>query len=304
MRERAAKQARHAPEAQSTPGAATETPVISSAASTQEPPGRGAKEGGQEKSALAERHIVVTRPAGQATHLAEALIELAAHPVLFPVLAIEEIENTAPLQDAAIRLDRYDWAVFVSPNAVDRALAVVLAHRRWPASVRVATVGHSSEQALARHGIGDVVAPQERFDSEALLALPPFADMSGQQVIIFRGDGGRDLFGDVLKARGAAVDYVTCYRRAKPALDPAPLLRLWSDGHLDALTVTSSEGLRNLYEMVGKLGQSWLKKTPTFVPHARIAEQARALGLTQVVLTGPADAGLLAGLTEYFSRGH
>jgi uroporphyrinogen-III synthase len=54
--------------------------------------------------------------------------------------------------------------------------------------------------------------------------------------------------------------------------------------------------------MVGKLGQSWLKKTPTFVPHARIAEQARALGLTQVILTGPADAGLLAGLVEHFAK--
>jgi uroporphyrinogen-III synthase len=254
-----------------------------------------------EKSALAGRHIVVTRPAGQATHFAEALFELGAHPVLFPVLAIEDIADTAPLLDVAIRLEQYDWAVFVSPNAVDKALAVVLAHRQWPENVRVATVGHSSEQALARHGIGDVVAPQERFDSEALLELPEFADVTGKRAIIFRGDGGRDLFGDTLKTRGALVDYVACYRRAKPALDPAPLLKLWGDGKLDAMTVTSSEGLRNLYEMVGKLGQSWLKKTPTFVPHARIAEQARALGLAQVILTGPADAGLLAGLIEHFS---
>lgn len=254
-----------------------------------------------QKSALAGRHIVVTRPAGQATHFAEALFELGAHPVLFPVLAIEDIADTAPLLDVAIRLEEYDWAVFVSPNAVDKALTVVLAHRQWPASVRVATVGHSSEQALVRHGIRDVVAPQERFDSEALLDLPEFADVAGKRAIVFRGDGGRDLFGDTLKARGAAVDYVTCYRRARPALDPAPLLKLWGDGKLDAMTITSSEGLRNLYEMVGKLGQSWLKKTPTFVPHARIAEQARALGLAQVILTGPADAGLLAGLLEHFS---
>lgn len=250
---------------------------------------------------LAGRHIVVTRPAGQATHLAEALVELGAHPVLFPVLAIEDVPDAAPLLDVAIRLDRYDWAVFVSPNAVDKALAVVLAHRQWPARVRVATVGHSSEEALARHGIRDVVAPQERFDSEALLELPPLQDMAGKRVIVFRGDGGRDLFGDTMKARGAEVDYVVCYRRTKPALDAAPLLKLWSDGRLDALTVTSSEGLRNLYEMVGKLGQSWLKKTPTFVPHARIAEQARALGFTRVILTGPADAGLLAGLIEHLS---
>jgi uroporphyrinogen-III synthase len=254
-----------------------------------------------EKSTLVGRSIVVTRPAGQATHLAEALIELGAHPVLFPVLAIADIADPTPVLDAAIRLDQYDWAVFVSPNAVDKALALILAKRQWPAGVRVATVGHSSEQALARHGIRDVVAPRERFDSEALLALPAFADVAGKRVVIFRGDGGRDLFGDTLKERGAVVDYVTCYRRAKPALDPAPLLKLWQEGRLDAVTVTSSEGLRNFYEMVGKLGQSWLKKTPTFVPHARIAEQARALGFTRVVQTGPADAGLLAGLIAHFT---
>ncbi|MDP2195710.1 MAG: uroporphyrinogen-III synthase [Rhodocyclaceae bacterium] len=255
----------------------------------------------RQNSALAGRRILVTRPVGQATHLAEALIALGAQPVLFPVLAIADVADVTPVLDAAIRLDQYDWAVFVSPNAVEKALAVVLSRRKWPARVRVATVGHSSEAALLRHGINEVIAPQERFDSEALLELPPFADMTGQRVIIFRGDGGRDLFGDTLITRGAVVDYVVCYRRAKPALDPAPLLKLWGEGQLDALTVTSSEGLRNLYEMVGKLGQSWLRKTPTFVPHARIAEQARALGLTRVILTGPADAGLLAGLTEYFS---
>lgn len=255
-----------------------------------------------QNSALAGRHIVVTRPAGQAAHLAEALAELGAQPVLFPVLAIEDLDDTTPLLDAAIRLDQYDWAMFVSPNAVDKALAVILAARRWPESVRVATVGKSSEQALARHGIRDVVAPQERFDSEALLALPEFADVAGKRVVIFRGDGGRDLFGDTLKARGAEVDYITCYRRGMPAADPAPLLKLWSEGRLDALTVTSSEGLRNLCDMVGKLGQGWLKRTPTFVPHARIAAQARALGLHEVIETGPADAGLLAGLLEYFSH--
>lgn len=253
-------------------------------------------------SALTGRHIVVTRPAGQATHLAEALFERGAHPLLFPVLAIDAVADPTPLLDAAIRLDQYDWAMFVSPNAVDKSLAVILAERDWPAAVRVATVGRSSEQALQRHGIANVVAPTDRFDSEALLALPPFASVAGQRVIIFRGDGGRDLFGDTLKARGARVDYLTCYRRTRPTTDPAPLLKLWSEGKLDAMTLTSSEGLRNLWEMIGKLGQGWLRRTPTFVPHARIAEQAGALGLHNVVTTGPADAGLIAGLTDYFSR--
>ncbi|MDD5247343.1 MAG: uroporphyrinogen-III synthase [Rhodocyclaceae bacterium] len=250
--------------------------------------------------ALSGRHVVITRPAGQATHLAEALVALGAKPVLFPVLSIFDIEDTRPLLDVAARLDEFDWAAFVSPNAVEKALTPILARRAWPAHLRVATVGHSSEMALAGFGIGAVTAPQDRFDSEALVALPELQDMAGKKVLIFRGDGGRELLGDTLKARGATVEYITCYRRGKPALDPAPLLKLWTDGRLDAITVTSSEGLHNLVDMVGKLGQAWLRKTPTFVPHARILDAARTLGLHEVVLTGPGDDGLVAGLTAYF----
>lgn len=249
---------------------------------------------------LVGRHIVITRPAGQAAHLAEALSALGARPVLFPVLAIFDVEDIDPLLDAAIRLDQYDWAAFVSPNAVDKALTVILARRAWPAGLRVATMGHSSEAALARFGIADVLAPQDRLDSEALVALPELQDMAGKRVIIFRGDGGRELLGDTLKARGATVDYVACYRRARPDTDPAALLKRWGDGQLDAVTLTSSEGLRNLWDMLGPLGQSWLRKTPVFVPHARIAEQARALGLHEIITTGPGDDGLVRGLVEHF----
>jgi uroporphyrinogen-III synthase len=70
---------------------------------------------------------------------------------------------------------------------------------------------------------------------------------------------------------------------------------------MDAITVTSSEGLRNLFAMVGPLGHAWLRKTPLFVPHARIAEQAQALGLAGVIATGPGDDGLVSGLINHFS---
>jgi uroporphyrinogen-III synthase len=245
-------------------------------------------------------HIVVTRPAGQATHLAEALADLGAKPVLFPVLEIFDVDDPHALQDIAIRLDEFDLACFVSPNAVEKSLTAILARRSWPPHLYAATVGRSSELALAKFGVVNVVSPQGRFDSEALLELPELRDMTGKRVVIFRGDGGRELLGDTLKQRGAEVEYVTCYRRDKPDRDPSPLLKLWSDGHLDAVTATSSEGLRNLVDMVGKLGQTWLKKTPLFVPHQRIAGLARALGCHEVILTGPGDDGLIAGLLEHY----
>lgn len=253
---------------------------------------------------LAGRHIVVTRPAGQATHLAEALVAHGAKPVLFPVLAIQALADKTELMRQIVQLDRYDIAVFVSPNAAQMGVGEVLAHRAWPAHLRVATVGRSSESVLAAHDLGGqekrILCPQGRFDSEALLELPELQDVAGRRIIVFRGDGGRELLADTLRARGAEVAYATCYRRTQPAIDPAPLIKLWEAGTLDAVVVTSSEGLHNLHAMVGHLGQAWLRKTPVFVPHERIARTARELGLTNVQLTAPADDGLVVGLLAYF----
>lgn len=251
---------------------------------------------------LSGRHIVVTRPAGQARALADAITAEGGTPVLFPVLAIFDTEDLQPLLNMAARLDAFDLAIFISPNAVNKALDVIAAHREWPAHLRIATMGNSSERELQRFGFRDVIAPRGRFDSEALLELPPFApeQVSGKRVVIFRGDGGRELLGDTLRSRGASVEYIECYRRGKPDLDAAPLLGLWARNELDAITVTSSEGLRNLFDIVGRQGQAWLKKTPLFVPHARIAEEAQRLGLQWVILTGAGDDGLVAGLVEHF----
>lgn len=253
---------------------------------------------------LVDRRIIVTRPLEQARVLADAIIAQGGSPVLFPVLEIVDLDDLAPLQALAGRLDEFQLAVFISPNAVNKALQVIVARRPWPAQVGVATIGGSSERALRRLGFTEVIAPRGRFDSEALLELPQLgaAEISGKRVVIFRGDGGRELLGDTLAARGAAIEYVVCYRRRRPEGDAALLLRLWERNELDAITVTSSEGLHNLYGMVGESGKAWLLQTPLFVPHQRIAGLARDLNFKQVVSTGPGDDGLVAGLIAYFDR--
>jgi uroporphyrinogen-III synthase len=251
---------------------------------------------------LAGRRIVVTRPAGQNERLAELIRAEGGEPIVFPVLEIVDLEDTRALVAAVDRLHDYQLAVFISPNAVDKAMNVVRARREWPPGLRAATIGRASEKALERHGVAGVIAPTGRFDSEALLALPALADVQGWRVVVFRGDGGRELLGDTLRERGATVDYVECYRRARPNADIEPLLKRWGRGEIDAVTVSSSEGLRNLYDMLGKLGQAWLRRTPLFAPHARIAENARALGCERVVETGPADEGLCAGLVAFLGQ--
>ena len=138
-------------------------------------------------------------------------------------------------------------------------------------------------------GVVDVLVPALRYDSEGLLEL--LQHVAGWRVMIFRGDGGRELLGDTLKARGATVEYATCYRRSKPDFDVGELL----SAHPDAITVTSSEALEYLWQ----IAQTQLFEVPLFVPHARIAELARKQGWLQVYLTGAGDKGLLSGLQEW-----
>ncbi|MDA8384582.1 MAG: uroporphyrinogen-III synthase [Betaproteobacteria bacterium] len=255
---------------------------------------------GDDAPPLLGRTIVVTRPREQSKELA-ALIETAGGlPLFFPVLEILDAEDLRPFKAIIAGLDTFDIAIFISPTAVRKAMNLILAQRALPASLRVAAIGKGSARELKHFGVARVISPTERFDSEHLLALPDFQSVDGRRIVIFRGDGGRETLGDTLTSRGARVEYAECYRRARPHADAGELLRPWARGELDAITVTSGEGLHNLYDMVGKLGQQWLKNTPIFVFHERIAEKAARLGLQQVVVTGPGDDGLYRGLIAWF----
>lgn len=250
---------------------------------------------------LAGRTVVVTRPQAQAAPLAEAIAAAGGVPLVFPLLEIAPAADPQALATAVERLNDYSVAVFISPNAVDYALPAILASGPWPSVLLPAAVGQGTVKALAAQGVAGCIAPTERFDSEALLALPELAAerVTGRRIAIFRGDGGRELLADTLRERGATVDCITCYCRSGPSGGIAPLLAAWRTGRLDALTVSSSEGLRHLVDLLDSEGRSFLQKTPVFVPHARIADNARALGLSNIILTDAADAGILAGLRAY-----
>lgn len=251
---------------------------------------------------LKGKDIVVTRPVHQSQALARLIKNAGGRPILFPAIEIRDVEDLAPFTRLIDRLDEYDLAIFVSPNAVERAMTLISARRKFPHRLQVATVGGGSARALERFGMTGVVAPQSRYDSEGFLDLPAFAAKSGRRVVIFRGQGGRELLGETLSERGAVVEYAECYRRVKPDLDAAPLLQAWSGKGIDAITVTSSEGLRNFAEMVGPAGRERLLGTPLFVPHPRIAEAAHGLGVRKVIVTGPGDEGMLTGLAHYFRK--
>jgi uroporphyrinogen-III synthase len=252
---------------------------------------------------LTGRGILITRPAAQSQALAASVVEHGGRPVVFPVVEIAEIDDSGTLAQTIDALHTYDLAIFVSPTAVAKGWDAIHARRSFPADLRVAAVGQGSARALRRLGVGAVMAPSAGADSESLLALPELQDVSGRRIVVFRGQGGRELMRDSLVSRGATVDYAECYRRVCPHVDAGPLVRALSEGEIHAIVITSAEALRNLWNMLEAAGRVFLATTPIFVPHPRIAAAARELELPRVTVTGPGDEATVRSLCEYFAPG-
>ena len=285
---------------------------------------------------LAGLNIVVTRPRGQAKNLAQRIMQAGGQTTLFPLLEISPVLDPQSLYALIARLHEFNLAIFVSPNAVRYGMEAIITasnavsssqlsspgffpladgsdisnkaeghanvstkqYNALPATLKIATVGQGSVRALRDYGVTHVIAPQDRFDSEALLALPELKQTAGWRVVIFRGNGGRKLLGDTLNARGAEVEYATCYQRAKPHQDASMLIA----ANPDAITVTSSEALGYLWDMLDSMAKKQLAAVPLFVPHARIAETAHNLGWSEVVLTGEGDDGLISSLIAWAKK--
>ena len=254
------------------------------------------------------RAVVITRPRAQAGALRDAVAALGREVVVLPLLEIEPLADPAALKQALAQLADYALVAFVSPNAIDAAFAHIDA---WPAGVAIAVLGEGSRACLAAHGVDDsratIYSPLDpaRSDSEHLMAAIDTAGLAGKRVLIVRGESGRELIANGMRAAGAIVTTVAAYRRRVPDLTPALAAQLSDliERPCDWI-VTSSEALRGLFALLGQLGGAAavakMQQQHLIVPHARIAETAASLGLGMaaghLTLSGSGDASLLAAL--------
>ena len=242
--------------------------------------------------------IVLTRPQAAADALAAPLQSEGARVFLFPALGIEPIAMTPGLESIVGRIGEFDLAVFVSANAVEHGLAAVRAVGAWPQDLEAAGVGEATAEALRNSGVARVISPAERHDSEGLLALPRLQSVKGQNVVVFRGEGGREMIRETLAARGARVEYAECYRRVKPSADAKPLLAAWRRGEVHAVSALSAETLRNFVAMLGSEGAALAASATLVVPHPAIAAGTDARRFARVEIAGHGASALIEALSR------
>lgn len=251
--------------------------------------------------------VIITRPLVQAAAFAAQVAAIGRSAEIFPLLDIQALTNTTALDEILSRLSDFALVAFVSPNAVHATFSRI---QHWPANLAIAVMGAGSRAALAEHGITDanakIISPvnPERTDSETLLEVLDLSALDGREVLIVRGESGREFLADALRFHGVSVTQIAAYQRVAPEFTQQiqQHLKLMLERENDWV-VTSSEALRNLFSWVKKLdldnAVAKMQRQHIFVPHARIEETAKNLGFQFITLTGSGDESLLVALQSH-----
>ncbi len=247
--------------------------------------------------------IVITRPMHQGETLKTRLESKGARVLHFPTIEILPAVRSAELDTCLGKLGGYHYAIFISPNAVEYA-AKLLNFSVLPPKLRVAAIGPGTARALAVYGRKPDMLPRDGANSESLLKLKALNAVDRKRILIFRGQGGRELLAETLEERGADVDYAEVYRRAVPRLDHSELSHWFRQAGVDVIAITSREALLNLDRMLSPALTPYLRAAQLLVSSPRIIKLAAALGIRRrpVVAADAGDATLVRALVQWWAR--
>jgi uroporphyrinogen III methyltransferase/synthase len=150
---------------------------------------------------------------------------------------------------AKLRVGAYAWAVFTSPNAVQRVFELV-PDTRSLATVKVAAVGPATAEALSAYRVVADLVPS-RYLAEGLLESfppPPLPHEASGEVFLPQAAGARDELRRGLAEAGWQVDAVEAYRSVPVAIKRE---LLEAAGRADAICFASSSAVDSYLDQTG-----------------------------------------------------
>lgn len=241
--------------------------------------------------------FLITRPAGKADHLLEALDSEAIAYLYQPVITTQMVQLKA--RDIKL-LTQAELLIFVSLSAVhtlEQQLAAADLH------APLLAVGETTAAALARWTGRSVTVPQDQ-RSEGLLALAELQEVAGKQIVVVRGNAGRELIKQTLIQRGALVRYVQSYSRIPLLLDGEQLCQQWQQQCVNCIVATSNEILQRIFTLVPCEQHPWLCQQHWILVSPRARDSALALGILpqHIHLASSANDDALLGAIKQFNK--
>lgn len=225
--------------------------------------------------------LLNTRPEGQNKELSAIIRHAGGESIELPTLEIKptDLDWTKNLPC----LLTLQLAIFISKNAVNYFFQGLKASNiNWPNSIKNIAIGKSSAQALIELGLNVEQIP-DVFDSEHLLNLELLQDVANLPIMLVKGEEGRTLIAETLIKRGAIIKPVSVYARGLPKINQEYIDSLWRSDSIDIILLTSQQSMLNLFSLLDFPGKTWLKRKPCIVISARLAEEAKKLGIKNII---------------------
>lgn len=205
-----------------------------------------------EQRPLHGKSIVVTRAREQASDLAAGFESLGARVIRFPLIRVQPVADTGPLEAAIAHLGDYKWIVFSSVNAVAcfwDGLAAAGRDSRALAQCKLAAIGPSTAAALAQRGIRVDLMP-DVYRAEALSEALVASGVRGTRILLPCARLARDVLCTTLEKAGACVDLLAVYDTL-PVTDGADeLLAELAGGKIQCITFGSSSTVDNFFAAI------------------------------------------------------
>lgn len=243
--------------------------------------------------------ILVTRPEKHQRSLLDALHQQGWFAIGQPLLTITTNPDIEQLKQYQTELSQFDIIIAISDNAVEYSHAWLQQQQlTWPDDSQYFAIGEKT--ATRWHQLGAVTAlyPSQA-DSEGLLQLPEFNAVKDRNVLLLKGNAGRDLIASELVQRGAKVVEIGTYQRQPLPLNALETVAKWQHNDINSVIITSGEILSALLNVVPKSERNWLFQLNLIVISQRIAKLARAAGFTQIwIAQGASSDALIQCLQE------
>lgn len=246
----------------------------------------------QSNRPLHDVKVLVTRPQQRASGLCQMIEQAGGSALQFAAIEITGPADSQSREYARDHIQEFALAIFISPTAVEKTFEFLTA---LPAGIRISAIGSRTTRALEAIGLSVDIIP-DGHDSESLLEHPQLqaGEISGKKIVIFRGEGGRELLGNTLESRGAEVFYADMYRRSPPT-SASQLSQYLAEA--DIVAVSSNQGLQNLYDLA--TDKNSLTRHALVVPGERGFTLAKALGFSNIIIAENATDEACMNALEY-----
>ena len=236
--------------------------------------------------------VLVTRPQQRASGLCHMIEQAGGSALQFAAIEITAPTDFQSREYARDHIQEFAIAIFISPTAVEKTFEFLTV---LPAGIRISAIGSRTTSALEAMGLNVDIIP-DGHDTESLLEHPQLqaGQIAGEKIVIFRGEGGRELLGDTLQSRGAAVFYANMYQRSPPT-SASQLSQYLAEA--DIVAISSNQGLQNLYDLA--TDKNSLTRHALVVPGERSFTLAKALGFSNIFVAENATDGACMNALEY-----